>query len=423
MSANPYAVMKIRDFRLLLAGRMFATLGMQIKVMAIAWQIYELTKSALTLGMLGLAGVLPVMFVALYAGYIADRVNRRTIVLGSVLAMALSLAILSWSCFTVVDKPVLVFIIFVVVVLAGFARGFYAPAIFGLVADIVPRQLYGNAAAWNSMNWQASAVFGPMLGGFLYYKFSAPYTYLTGSLLLAISILCFSSVKAKSQLEPPPQSSIIKDIREGLSFVFSNQVMMGAMVMDLFAVLFGGAVALLPIFVSEVFHMGPDALGILRGAPSIGAFFMATFLTHHPLGENAGRIFLLSVAGYGVCMIAFAFSTSFYLSVCILALAGALDGISIYVRGTIFQLLTPNDMKGRVAAVNSIFIGSSNEIGEFESGVAAKLLGLIPSVVFGGSMTLLVVLLTLIKAPELRRLNMYDIAHAAHEQGENSASS
>ena len=222
-------------------------------------------------------------------------------------------------------------------------------------------------------------------------------------------IFAFLRLKVRMTATAKKDTSIVENIKEGLHFVFSNEIILGAMAMDLFAVLFGGAVALLPVFTAEVFHMGPQALGMLRAAPCVGALITATILTHHPLKHNAGRIFLGAVGGFGLCMIAFGLSRNFYLSLFLLALSGILDGISVYVRSTIYQLLTPMDMKGRVSAVNNIFIGSSNEIGEFESGVTAKIMGLVPSVVFGGCMTLLVVLFTMFKAPKLRNLNMENL--------------
>jgi hypothetical protein len=224
-----------------------------------------------------------------------------------------------------------------------------------------------------------------------------------------LPLFCFFGVKATPVTKAKNDVSVFENIKEGVRFVFSNQVILAAMALDLFAVLFGGAVALLPIFTSEIFHMGPHGLGLLRAAPGVGSFLMAALLTHRPLARHTGAILLASVAGFGFCMIGFGVSTSFYFSLFLLALSGALDGVSIYVRTTIIQLLTPSDMKGRVAAVNSIFIGSSNEIGEFESGVAAKLMGLVPSVVFGGCMTLLVVLAATIKAPKLRALHMQQL--------------
>ncbi len=414
MSTDPYAVVKIPDFRLLLTGRLLATLAMQIQGMAIGWQIYALTKSALYLGLIGLSEALPSIGVALYAGHIADVVDRSLIIRVVVTTMLVTLVLLGACSLGIGDPHVLVPIIFLVNAISGFARGFYGPAIFGTVSDIVPREHYPNAAAWNSTVWQASAVAGPLLGGALYVWLQAPKTYLAASVLMLASLLCFFSLKAKTaKIERTKEVSVHENIVEGLKFVFSRQIICGAMALDLFAVLFGGAVALLPIFTSEVFKMGPQALGILRGAPSIGAFITAAFLTHKPISKNAGVMLLWAIAGFGICMIGFGLSRNFYVSLLLLALSGMLDGISVYVRSTIFQVLTPNEMKGRVAAVNSIFIGSSNEIGEFESGVTAKFMGLVPSVVFGGCMTILVVLFTAIKAPKLRKLHM----HTLYEEG------
>ena len=406
MSTDPYAAIKLPDFRLLLTGRLLATLALQIQGMAIGWQIYALTKSALYLGLIGLSEALPAIGVALYAGHIADVVDRSLIIRVVVSTLFVTLVMLGLCSMNIGDPHVLVPIIFLVNAVAGFARGFYAPAVFGTVSDIVPRELYPNAAAWNSTVWQASAVTGPLLGGALYVWLQAPKTYLAAAVLMFASLCCFFALKAKTTINKSKEISVYENIVEGLKFVFSRQIICGAMALDLFAVLFGGAVALLPIFTSEVFKMGPEALGMLRGAPSVGAFLTAAFLTHKPISKNAGVILLWAIAGFGICMIGFGLSTNFYVSLLLLALSGMLDGISVYVRSTIFQVLTPNDMKGRVAAVNSIFIGSSNEIGEFESGVTAKLMGLVPSVIFGGCMTIVVVLFTAIKAPKLRTLHM-----------------
>lgn len=405
MKEDPYAALQIPDFRFLLAARLFVTVAVQIQFMAVGWQLYALTKNALYLGFLGLAGALPAIAVALYAGHIADIVDRRKIVMSAVLVLTLSMAALA-ACSFGLESQFIVPVIFATVAITGFARGFYAPAIFAIISDIVPRELYGNAAAWQSALWQMSSVAGPILGGILYTNFGAWPTYTFSTLLILGSLICFLLVKARSENKAPNNVSMIENIKEGLRFVFSNQIIIASMALDLFAVLFGGVVALLPIFAAEVFHAGPQVLGVLRAAPCVGALLASTYLTHHPINRAAGVIFLASVAGFGLCMILFGISSSLYLSLAILALSGCLDGISVYMRSTIYQLLTPNEMKGRVAAVNSIFIGSSNEIGEFESGVAAKLLGLVPSVIFGGSMTLLVVLVAAIKAPELRNLRM-----------------
>jgi MFS family permease len=388
MSQNPYAALKLPDFRLLLVGRLLGTVAVQIQAIAVGWQIYAITKNPLSLGLIGLAEALPSIGVALYAGHVADIVDRRKIALWSLAALTVSMALLALASYYVADSGLLVTIIFTVVALSGFARGFYGPAVFGIMSDMMPRELLPNASAWSSTVWQGSAVVGPMLGGFIYAWLAAPPTYLVSFVLLLASFNCFLFLKSRTELNPPTGASVMANITEGLRFVFSNEIVLGAMALDLFAVLFGGAVALLPIFVSEVFHMGPHALGYLRASPAV---------------------LMASVAGFGFCMIAFGLSTNFYLSLALLAISGALDGISVWVRSTIFQLVTPNDMKGRVSAVNNIFIGSSNEIGEFESGVAAKFMGLVPSVIFGGCMTLLVVLFTVFKAPKLRRLHVQSL--------------
>ncbi|MBS1998891.1 MAG: MFS transporter [Cyanobacteria bacterium SZAS LIN-2] len=406
---SPYAVLKLADFRLLLIGRLLGTVAVQIQAIAVGWQIYSITKNPLALGFIGLAEALPAIGVALYAGHVADVVDRRRIAISCLVALCMSMLLLSLSSHYVADQNQLVMLIFTVVALSGFARGFYGPAVFGMVSDIVPRELLGNASAWNSTTWQASAMAGPMLGGWIYVWLAAPATYLFSFALLLGSVLCFALIKARTVLSSKKVVSIVANIKEGLSFVFSNQIILGAMALDLFAVLFGGAVALLPVFTDKIFHTGPEALGMLRAAPSLGAVLTAAILTHRPIARHSGVVLMLAVAGFGLCMIAFGLSTNFYLSLGLLALSGALDGVSIWVRSTIFQLVTPNEMKGRVSAVNNIFIGSSNEIGEFESGVTAKLMGLVPSVVFGGCMTLLVVLFTAFRAPELRRLHVQSL--------------
>jgi MFS family permease len=405
MANSRYGALELPDFRLLLLGRVLVTLALQIQGMAVGWQIYALTKSPLALGMIGLSEAFPAIGVALFAGHIADIMDRRRILMAVVATLSVSVAILA-ICTKVMDQQYVVTSLFVIVAVTGFARGFYGPAAFGIVSDIVPRELYGNSSAWNTASWQASAVAGPVLGGLLYVALGPTITYATSAVLLTFALGCFLIIKSVTALPASRSTSVKDNMLDGLRFVFSNQVILAAMSLDLFAVLFGGAVALLPIFTSEVFRMGPEALGILRAAPSVGSFITAAYLTQRPIVKNAGTILLIAVAGFGLCMIGFGLSTSFYLSLLLLALSGALDGVSIYVRSTIIQLMTPNDMKGRVAAVNSIFIGSSNEIGEFESGVTAKFMGLVPSVVFGGCMTLVVVLTTIFKAPKLRKLHM-----------------
>ncbi len=404
---DPYSAIAMPSFRLFLAARLFVTLSIQIQGICVGWQIYELTKNPLMLGFIGLAEALPAIAVSLYAGHVADISNRRRLAIYSSLGLFSGLLFLTLANFYLKDKSLL-YCIFAAIVMTGLARGFYGPAVFGLLSDIVPRDRLSNAAAWNSAFWQASATLGPILGGFLYNLLGATGTYALSSFLIALSLVCFILLKCRSVIVASSQG-VLANIKEGLAFVFNSQIILAAMALDLFAVLFGGAVALLPVFSAEIFHMGPQALGFLRAAPPVGALLTASYLTHSPIQAHAGRILLTAVAGYGLCMIAFGFSGNYYLSLSLLLLSGMLDGVSVYIRGLIYQLSTPDELKGRVSSVNNIFIGSSNEIGEFESGVTAKLMGLIPSVVFGGSMTLLVVLITALKAPDLRRLDMREL--------------
>lgn len=405
---SPYAALKLPDFRRLLLGRLFVTLAVQIQGLAVGWQVYELTKSPLVLGCIGLAEALPSLGVALYAGHIADVHDRTKIALIAVLGLFLSMLGLTLGSQFMTGMP-LVVLIFAIIAFSGIARGFYGPAVFGIASDVVPRPLLANSAAWNSTSWQGSAMLGPVLGGFLYVGVGGAWTYGIATALLTLSLAIFLTLKNKSQRIINRDVSVIANIKEGLQFVFSNQIILGAMALDLFAVLFGGAVALLPVFSAEIFHYGPQALGFLRAAPPLGAMLTAGILAHLPIKSHAGRIFMSCVAGFGLCIIGFGLSKNYYVSLFFLTLSGMLDCVGVYIRGTIYQLLTPDDMKGRVASVNSMFIGSSNEIGEFESGVAARFMGLVPSVIFGGTMTLLVVLFTAFKAPKLRDLHLQNL--------------
>lgn len=397
--------LEYKDFRLLLIGRLLFTLATQIQGLAVGWQIYELTKSPLMLGFIGLAEALPNIGMALFAGHIADRFQRRSVALRSIAVMFLFTVIL--ALISMHDRNIVI-LIFVVIAFTGAARSFYAPSCFGLVADILPRRLYAKAGAINSAIWMGSAIAGPLLGGALYLAGKATLTYWVSASLLFVSLLCFFKLTTKHSIASSDQG-VVDSIKDGLKFVFSNQIILGAMALDLFAVLFGGAVAMLPVFADKIFNMGPMALGMLRGAPPVGAVLVLILLSRYPIKHNAGKILLGCVAGFGLCMIGFGLSTNYLLSLFLLAVSGAVDGVSVYLRSTIFQLVTPAEKRGRVAAVNSIFIGSSNEIGEFESGVAARLMGLVPSVVFGGCMTLVVVILTSIKAPQLRKLNIDEL--------------
>lgn len=404
--SSPYAAMKIRDFRLFISARFCITLAIQIQAVVVGWQVYELTRDPLSLGLIGLAEAIPSIGVSLYAGHVADITSRKKIIIVTVATLVLCSALL--LSFTIDLGSFLlaygVLPIYVVIFISGIARGFITPAIFSFMPQLVPRELYQNAISWNSTLWEMASIGGPPIGGLIYGFFGITSAYAVDVGLTVAGLLLVAAVANKPLPAITEEQGITEKIRAGLQFVFRNKIILGAISLDLFAVLFGGAVALLPIFADEVLHVGKIGLGFLRSAPGIGALLMALYLTYHPIRKAMGTILLYSVAGFGVCMILFALSTNFWMSMGVLALSGSFDCVSVIIRGTLLQTLTPENMKGRVSAVNNIFIGSSNEIGAFESGVAARLFRVIPSVVLGGIMTLIVVAVTAWKAPELRKL-------------------
>lgn len=386
------------------------TMAIQIQAVAVGWQIYQITGDPLALGLIGLAEAIPAIIVSLYAGHLADITERKKILLmcaGVLLVCAASLFLFSSELSDIVINygalPV-----YAVIFLTGIARGFLAPANFSFMPQLVPRELYTNAVSWHSTIWETAAVAGPAMGGLFIDWFGVQTTYAIDACLMIIGFLFYASIPSRPIPEQTAEQGVVEKIRAGLKFVFNHQVILAAMTLDLFAVLFGGAVALLPVFANEILEVGPHGFGLLRAAPAAGALVLALWLTVFPIRKNLGKILLWSVAGFGVTMIAFALSELFWLSLMLLALSGAFDSVSVIIRGLLIHTQTPENMKGRVAAINSIFIGSSNEIGAFESGVAARLLGVVPSVIFGGLMTVGVVGVTGWKSDQLRKTEKVD---------------
>lgn len=406
VSSDPYAAVRIRDFRLFILSRLFITLAIQIQGVVVGWQIYELTHDPLSLGLIGLAEAIPAITVSLYAGHLADIVERKKIIVACVLLLSFcSVALLYFTTdlggYLIENGP---FAIYAIIFVSGIARGFLSPANFSFMPQLVDRSLYQNAITWNSTIWESASVAGPMVGGLVYGFFGITAAYSVDAILVVAAMLCYFSIPNRPLPPLSEEQGMWEKIKAGIKFVFKNQIILSAISLDLFAVLFGGAVALLPIFAAEILRTNEIGLGFLRSAPAIGAVIMAVYITHHPIKRNIGRILLWCVTGFGLCMIGFSLSTWFWLSMALLMVSGMFDCVSVIVRGTLIHTLTPENMKGRVAAVNSMFIGSSNEIGMLESGIAAKLLGVVPSVIFGGLMTLSVVGITAWKAPSLRRL-------------------
>jgi len=406
---DPYAAIRVGEFRVFLFGRVFMTLAYQMIDIIVYQQVYELTKNPLLIGFIGLAQAIPIILIALYAGHVADRRNRRNIILVAnvvVLASTIALIGITYDLKGFVNSYGLVSI-YSLVFIIGSARGFLGPATFSLLGQVVNRELYASAATWNSSVWQTAAVLGPAIGGLCYARFSSGPSYAIACVFLFISItIMFLLIKPKPTPVVDSKESLRESILSGIKFVFRSQVILGALTLDLFAVLFGGVIALLPFFANDILHTNAIGLGFLKAAPAFGSVIMALVLVYVPQRKNAGRNLLLCVTGFGLCMIFFGLSHSFALSLSLLVLSGMFDNVSVVIRTTTLQLKTPDHMRGRVSAVNSIFIGSSNEIGALESGVAAKLMGIIPSVIFGGLMTLGVVGATAWRAPKLRKLDL-----------------
>lgn len=407
---GPYAALQIRDFRLFILARQCATLAIQIQATIVGWQLYEITHDPLALGLIGLAEALPAITVSLYAGHIADVVARKKIILTTVSLLLLSALALLF--FTLEPGAFILeygsFPIYLVIFLSGIARGFLSPANFSFMPQLIPRHLYGNAISLNTTFWLIASIMGPMIAGFAYALIGISAAYLLDVLLVIAAIGFYLSIPSRPVPPVTDEQGVREKIKSGLKFVLKTEIILGAISLDMFAVLFGGAVALLPIFASEILEVGPQGLGMLRAAPALGAVLMAMYITHNPIQRQAGKVMLLSVAGFGASMIGFGLSTSFVFSLILLMLSGMFDSVSMIVRSTLIHTRTPENMKGRVSAVNSIFIGSSNEIGAFESGVTAKLMGAVASVVFGGTMTLLTVGITAWKAKKLTHLDQLD---------------
>lgn len=409
---DAYAALRIPDYRRFLAMRMTTTLAVQIMSVSVGYFVYDLTGDPLALGFIGLAEALPAIGVSLWAGHLADKYNRRNLLLGCVGLLTLcSLGLFLLAHWRHdLPKPALLTGLYSLIFCTGIARGFFSPTNFAFLPQLVAPKMLPNAITWNSSTWEVASVTGLGLGGVLYgfAGVSAAFAVMSG--LCVLSLISLLSIASRPVPPGDHAEPALARIRAGLRFVFSNQLIISAIALDLFAVLFGGAVALLPVFAKDILKVGPEGLGVLRAAMSLGAISMAFFIAHRPLRRGAGRLMLGCVAGFGLCIIGFGLSRWFWVSFGCLFLAGVFDEVSVFVRSSLLQHLTPGNMKGRVSSVSTIFITSSNEIGAFESGVAARLFGSAPwAVVFGGAMTLLIVAFTWWRAPKLQRLDFTEL--------------
>lgn len=407
---DPYAALRYKEFNIFLIVRFAMVFAWSMQFIVIEWQVYSLTKDPLSLGIIGLMEVIPAVGMALFAGHVVDQKEKRNLLIKCILGfsvISLGLFFLSDPTLeTSISSKNILYAIYFLVFLGGLVRAFLGPTIFSLIALIVPKKIYPNAATWSSSTWQMASVLGPALAGFSISWIGVHWSMCVILAFSLFALIFLLKIPRKPILNPKIGEPVFQSLKDGLKFVFNSKAVFGALTLDMVAVLFGGAVALLPIYAQDILHVGSEGFGILRAAPAIGASITMLGSTRFPLHKYAGKKLLLAVFAFGICIIVFGISTSFWLSVVALFLSGAVDGVSMIIRQTILQLKTPDHMRGRVASVNSIFVGSSNELGAFESGLAAKLLGTVTAVVFGGCMTLLTVGTTALISPTFRRLDL-----------------
>jgi MFS family permease len=405
---DPLGALRISEFRNLMIGRFLFIMGLRMMGTLVGWWIYELTNAPFAIGLIGLAEVIPAVSLALYAGHVIDKSEKRKLLLRGVIlywCCALILLFLSMDIGSLKLTSLQIAIgIYFIVFCTGIIRSFTGPSFGTIIGAVVPKNLLQNATTWSQGIWLSASVLGHAIVGFIIAGFGH-----TGSLIVVVSLVgigygFIAMIKSKPPHADVVDQKTLESVKEGLRFVFNSKEVLGALSLDLFAVLFGGAVAMIPVFAKDILKVGPIGFGWLNAASDIGAIIIILIITIFPANRGQGKKLLLAVAGFGVCIIVFALSKIFWLSFVMLLLSGILDGFSMIVRGTIVQLKTPDHMRGRVMSVNSMFINSSNELGQFESGVAAKAMGVIPSVIFGGAMTLFVVGVTWFKAPSLKKM-------------------
>jgi MFS family permease len=404
---DPYAALRHTAFRRFLVGRAVFLIGGQMQMTAVGWQIYERLGSKLALGMVGLVQIIPVIVLALPAGHVADHFDRRRIVAGGLslyLFCSLGLAALSWT----EGAP---WLTYALLFLVAVARAFTVPALGSLLPSVIPRGLWANAATWNSSLFELAGMVGPGIAGLVIaLSGGATAVFFTAAACALLAGVLFASIHVPPR-EVKPKAPDLAGLLSGLHFMFKARLLFAAASLDLFAVLLGGATALLPVVAKDILHTGPAGFGWLRAAPSIGAVAMAFVTAHLPPWRRAGRVLLWSFVGFGAAIIVFGLSRNYWLSLAMLVLTGVCDNLNVVIRQTLMQFITPDSMRGRVSAVNYIFIGCSNELGAFESGLAAQFLGTVPAIVAGGAGALLVVGLVAKLSPALRRLGrLYDVA-------------
>ncbi|WP_129136034.1 MFS transporter [Luteimonas sp. YGD11-2] len=394
-------------FRRLLAYRICSILSYQVVAVTVGWQVYELTRNPWMLGLIGLAELLPYFCVAPFAGYLVDNLPRRRLGMAAGLGLALTPVLLALLTIGVIDAGV--WAIYAAVVLTGMVRAFLGPVYNALFARVLPRAQFVRGASLGSIVFQSALVLGPAIGGVLVGWSGTASAYVAAAVLALGVVVALAGMQVTEPAPVLQRAPIFSSIAEGARFVFGHQILLGALALDMFAVLFGGAISLAPAFIHDILDYGPEGLGILRGAPALGAVAVGVWLARNPIQRNAGRILLVAVACFGLCIIGFGLSRVFWLSAFFLLLSGVCDGVSVVMRSTILQLATPDEMRGRVSSINGLFVGSSNELGAFYAGSMARLLGLVPAVVLGGCVTISIALAAAWRAPRLRRLDLREL--------------
>ena len=410
VTKDPYAALRFKEFNVFLLLRFMLVFAWSMQFIVIEWQVYSLTKDPLSLGIIGLMEIVPALSMALFAGHIVDQREKRNLFLwciGLFSLISLGLFFLSDASVSVAwSQQSILYSIYAFVFFGGMLRAFFGPTIFSLIALIVPKKVYPNAATWSSSTWQMASILGPAFAGFTINWIGVHWSLCIVFVLVICSFLLALLISKKPVLNPKIGEPVIQSLKEGVRFVFKTKAILGALSLDMIAVLFGGAVALLPIFAQDILKVGSEGFGILRAAPAVGAFLTMLTTAYIPIARKAGLKLLFAVFGFGVSIIVFGLSSVFWISVVALFFSGVTDGVSMVIRQTILQLKTPDHMRGRVSSVNSMFVGSSNELGAFESGLTAKLMGTVTAVVFGGTMTLITVLTTGIVSPSFRNLDL-----------------
>ena len=410
LKKDPYAALRFKEFNTFLLLRFAMVFAWSMQFIIIEWQVYSITKDPLSLGIIGLMEVIPAISLALFAGHIVDQKEKKGLLVKCILGFSVisfGLFLLTWPVVIGdISTQTILYSIYFLVFLGGLVRAFLGPTIFSFLSLLVPKKVYPNAATWSSSVWQIASVAGPALAGFSITLIGVHWSMCTVFACSIFALLALSQIKKKPILNPKIGEPVMQSLSEGIKFVFNNKTVLGAITLDMVAVLFGGAIALLPIFAQDILKVGPEGFGFLRAAPAVGAFLTMIITAYVPLSKNAGMKLLSAIFAFGICIIVFGLSTIFWVSLIALFFSGVFDGISVVIRQTILQLKTPDHMRGRVSAVNSMFVGSSNELGAFESGLTARLMGTVTAVVFGGSMTLLVVLTTGIVSPTFRKLDL-----------------